>query len=207
MGIDNIEARDYEDEDDEKEESTRTGHPFVKQSLEGTYHPHHDPEFLDRDYETNSEVGDYTEEDDFDYESMEEGNLEDLERRDNESMGINNIETGDYIDEDKEKEESTSTGHSLVQQSHHSEATDYPHQDPEFLDRDYENDTEVLNYADEEEEQTITKQPHTYSNIHDTTTQKLSLDPEFVDKEYDLFVFGVQTGQETEDHALPISTG
>merc|ERR1712038_2197888 len=93
-------------------------------------------------------VGDYTEEDDLDYERVDEGNFEDLERRDNESMGIDNIEARDYKDQEDEKEESTKTGHAFVKQS--LEATYRPHHDPEFLDRDYENNSEVGDYAEED---------------------------------------------------------
>merc|ERR1712038_1448930 len=75
-------------------------------------------------------VGDYTEEDDLDYERVDEGNFEDLERRENESMGIDNIEARDYKDQEDEKEESTRTGHAFVKQS--LEATYRPHHDPEF---------------------------------------------------------------------------
>merc|ERR1711994_1114839 len=125
------------------------GHAFVKQNLEETYRPQHDPKFLDRDYENISEVGDYTEEDDLDYESMEKGDLDDLERRENESMGIDNIKDRDYKDQDYEKEESTRTGHAFVKQN--LEETYRPQHDPEFLDRDYENNSEVGDYTEEDD--------------------------------------------------------
>jgi len=67
-----------------------------------------------------------------------------------------------------------------------------PPHDPEFLDRDYGNDPEVI--------------PHNYSDIHIETIQKLSLLPEFIDKDYD-DVFKSQNVRDTEDYALPISTG
>merc|ERR1712038_1697809 len=94
---------------------------------EATDYPHHEwvslskwAELLDRDHENNSEVGDYTEEDDLDYESM----WAELLDRDYE----NNSEVGDYTEEDD---------------------LDYESMWAELLDGDCENNSEVGDYTEE----------------------------------------------------------
>merc|ERR1712165_449740 len=96
----------------------------------------------------------------------------------------NEDQVGDYMDGDEYDDiETTTTGHSFVNQRHDTESSDDPPHDPEFLDRDYGNNPEVDKYT--EEEPMITEQQHTYSDIHIRTNQKLSLLPEFMNRDYD----------------------
>merc|ERR1712165_625923 len=114
-------------------------------------------------------------------------------------------QAGNYMDDDEYNDiETTTTGHSFVNQRHDTESSDDPPHDPEFLDRDYGNNHEVDKYI--EEEPMITEQQHTYSDIHIRTNQKLSLLPEFMKRDYDN-VFKSQNVRDTRDYALPITTG
>jgi len=102
-------------------------------------------------------------------------------------------QVGDYMDGDEYDDiETTTTGHSFVNQRHDTESSDDPPHDPEFLDRDYGNNPEADKYI--EEEPMITEQPNTYSNVnikmdqdyYDTEERDaLPRDPEFFDRGYE----------------------
>merc|ERR1712165_198959 len=105
----------------------------------------------------------------------------------------NEDQVGDYMDDDEYDDiETTTTGHLFVNQRHNTESSDDPPHDPEFLDRDYENNPEADKYI--EEEPMITEQPNTYSNVnikmdqdyYDTEERDaLPRDPEFFDRGYE----------------------
>ena len=184
---------DYMDDDEyDNIETTTIGRSFVNQrhDTESSDDPPHDPEFLDRDYGNNPEADKYIEE-----EPM-------ITEQPNPYSNVNIKMDQDYYD----NEDTTRTVHPFVNQSLDTEERDALPRDPEFFDRDYAygNDPEVDKYT--EEEPMITEQQHTYSDIHIRTIQKLSLSPEFMDKDYDS-VFKSQNVPDTEDYALPVSTG
>jgi len=85
-------------------------------------------------------------------------------------------QVGDYMDGDEYDDiETTTTGHSFVNQRHDTESSDDPPHDPEFLDRDYGNNPEADKYI--EEEPMITEQPNTYSNVN------IKMDQDYYDNE------------------------
>jgi len=71
-------------------------------------------------------------------------------------------QAGNYMDDDEYDDiETTTIGHSFVNQRHDTESSDDTPHDPEFLDRDYGKADEYI-----EEEPMIAEQPNTYSNVN-----------------------------------------
>jgi len=216
---------DYMDQDEYDDKViTSTGHSFVNQihDTESSDDPPHDPEFLDRDYEIGTEHQNENHEGNKKKESTRPGhqnktiihihgtteNPRHLELFDKVYDESNKDQVGDYMDQDDyDDEHTTRTGHPFGNHSPNTEATDDSPRDPEFFDRDYENDPEFDEYT-EEEEPMITEKPHTYSDIHIKTNQKLSSlsFSEFIGKDYDN-VLKSHTVRDTKDSALAISTG
>merc|ERR1712038_2249365 len=148
------------------------------------------PEFLDRDYGNNPEADEYIEEEPMITEqpnTYSNVNIKmDQDYYDNEDTTRtqehvqddydDEDQAGNYMDDDEYDDiETTTIGHSFVNQRHDTESSDDPPYDPEFLDRDYGNNPEADKYI--EEEPMITEQPNAYSNVN------IKMDQDYYDNE------------------------
>merc|ERR1712038_1713548 len=148
------------------------------------------PEFLDRDYGNNPEADEYIEEEPMITEqpnTYSNVNIKmDQDYYDNEDTTRtqehvqddydDEDQAGNYMNDDEYDDiETTTIGHSFVNQRHDTESSDDPPHDPEFLDRDYGNNPEADKYI--EEEPMITEQPNTYSNVN------IKMDQDYYDNE------------------------